>query len=322
MGPPGRARSPPPTTSPSPSTSPRARSMPSCWRRLPMQYARRNAVLPLAARGRRGRRRDQRSARARAARRSARALRRCPCGRSSSPPRRSTDAINRAYDLASGSAAEFMGDLEEERLDLIATELEEPRDLLEAGDEAPIIRLVNSLLFQAVKDRASDIHIEPFERSSDGALPDRRHPLRRDLAAEALPAGDHLAREDHGGARTSPRSACRRTAGCAPRSPGATSTCASRSCRRRSASGSCCACSTAPRPCSASRSSASTDATSSASSASSIRATASSSSPARPAAARRPRSTPRSRPSTRPSATSSPSRIRSSTSSTASARSR
>ena len=35
---------------------------------------------------------------------------------------------------------------------------------MEGDDEAPIIRLVNSLMSQAVKDRASDIHIEPFER--------------------------------------------------------------------------------------------------------------------------------------------------------------
>ncbi len=95
------------------------------------------------------------------------------------------DAINRAYDLASGSAADLMGNLEEERLDLIATELEEPRDLLEASDEAPIIRLVNSLLFQAVKDRASDIHIEPFERvltvrfRIDGILYDVISPPKR-----------------------------------------------------------------------------------------------------------------------------------------------
>jgi len=96
-----------------------------------------------------------------------------------------TEAINRAYDRASGSAADLMGDLDEERLDLIATELEEPRDLLEADDEAPIIRLVNSLLFQAVKDRASDIHIEPFERALtvrfrvDGILYDVISPPKR-----------------------------------------------------------------------------------------------------------------------------------------------
>jgi general secretion pathway protein E len=52
-----------------------------------------------------------------------------------------------------------------ESLDSLATALrDEPRDLLEAADEAPIIKLVNSLLFEAAKKRASDIHIEPFER--------------------------------------------------------------------------------------------------------------------------------------------------------------
>ena len=95
------------------------------------------------------------------------------------------DAINRVYDLASGSASELMDDLDQERLDLAATDLEEPRDLLESDDEAPIIRLVNSLLFQAAKDRASDIHIEPFERDLtvrfriDGVLYDIISPPKR-----------------------------------------------------------------------------------------------------------------------------------------------
>ncbi|MGD0946923.1 MAG: type II secretion system ATPase GspE [Candidatus Binatia bacterium] len=95
------------------------------------------------------------------------------------------DAINRVYDMASGSASELMDGLDEERLDLMATDLEEPRDLLESDDEAPIIRLVNSLLFQAAKDRASDIHIEPFERDLtvrfriDGILYDILSPPKR-----------------------------------------------------------------------------------------------------------------------------------------------
>jgi general secretion pathway protein E len=95
------------------------------------------------------------------------------------------DAINRVYDLVSGSASELMDDLDQERLDLIAVDLDEPRDLLEADDEAPIIRLVNSLLFQAAKDRASDIHIEPFERDLtvrfriDGILYDIISPPKR-----------------------------------------------------------------------------------------------------------------------------------------------
>ncbi|MFC1889940.1 type II secretion system ATPase GspE [Thermodesulfobacteriota bacterium] len=72
--------------------------------------------------------------------------------------------INRLYDLASGTAASMVEGLDDEMMDILATELEEPKDLLDESGEAPIIRLVNSLLFQAVKERASDIHIEPFER--------------------------------------------------------------------------------------------------------------------------------------------------------------
>ncbi|PIQ38608.1 MAG: type II secretion system protein GspE [Lysobacterales bacterium CG17_big_fil_post_rev_8_21_14_2_50_64_11] len=45
----------------------------------------------------------------------------------------------------------------------LAQALPEPQDLLESDDDAPIIRLINALLTEAVKQRASDIHIEPFE---------------------------------------------------------------------------------------------------------------------------------------------------------------
>jgi general secretion pathway protein E len=65
---------------------------------------------------------------------------------------------------SSDEAVEMMEGLGEE-LDLssIAQELSEPEDLLETEDDAPIIRLINALLTQAVKEGASDIHIEPFE---------------------------------------------------------------------------------------------------------------------------------------------------------------
>jgi general secretion pathway protein E len=72
-------------------------------------------------------------------------------------------AINQAYDRSAGSAAVRAAEAAED-LDTLATEIShEPQDLLEAGDEAPIIRLVNSLLQEAVKERASDIHLEPFD---------------------------------------------------------------------------------------------------------------------------------------------------------------
>ncbi len=72
------------------------------------------------------------------------------------------DAINKVYDRQSGA---------EQVMDEVADEFgghaleDEVEDLLEATDEAPVIRLVNSLLFQAVKDRASDIHFEPGEQA-------------------------------------------------------------------------------------------------------------------------------------------------------------
>ncbi|GAB7028190.1 type II secretion system ATPase GspE [Geotalea toluenoxydans] len=74
------------------------------------------------------------------------------------------DAINRLYGRMSGSAQEVVEELEGVELSAIATEFNEPKDLLDLTDEAPVIRLLNSILFQAVKERASDIHIEPFER--------------------------------------------------------------------------------------------------------------------------------------------------------------
>ena len=74
-------------------------------------------------------------------------------------------AIHRYYERLAGSAKEAVEAIEdEESLENLAHEWEEPRDLLELIDEAPIIKLLNSLLFEAVKEKASDIHIEPYER--------------------------------------------------------------------------------------------------------------------------------------------------------------
>ncbi|MCP3662591.1 MAG: type II secretion system ATPase GspE [Gammaproteobacteria bacterium] len=72
--------------------------------------------------------------------------------------------LQKTYEQNSGETqlvAETLGD----NLDLkeIAQHLPEPEDLLESADEAPIIRLINALLAEAVKEEASDIHIEPYE---------------------------------------------------------------------------------------------------------------------------------------------------------------
>ncbi len=72
--------------------------------------------------------------------------------------------LREAYEAGSGTTMDAMGGLEEETdLANLAQDIPEQSDLLESEDEAPIIRLINALLTQAVKENASDIHIEPFE---------------------------------------------------------------------------------------------------------------------------------------------------------------
>ena len=100
-------------------------------------------------------------------------------------PKEILDFINRVYDRGKDRPEQMIGEWDEEDLGNIASGLEEPVDLLDATDEAPIIRFVNSLLFQAVKERASDIHIEPFERDLsvrfriDGVLHEKVRPPKR-----------------------------------------------------------------------------------------------------------------------------------------------
>ena len=98
-------------------------------------------------------------------------------------------AINRFFDRETGSTEQVMQDLEGEDLGAIANEIEETDDLLDLASEAPVIRLVNSILTQAVRARASDIHIEPYERELkvryriDGLLYNTLTPPRRLQAA-------------------------------------------------------------------------------------------------------------------------------------------
>lgn len=76
-------------------------------------------------------------------------------------------AINSAYDRSMRQAETAVAELEDNESNNLKGVLEdEVVDLLdlESDDEAPIIRLVNSLMSQAVKDGASDIHVEPYER--------------------------------------------------------------------------------------------------------------------------------------------------------------
>ena len=77
-------------------------------------------------------------------------------------PLRIIDAINRIYEKVGRNLVHNLADEFEENMDL-----DGPIDILDAGaDEAPVIRFVNSVIFRAIKERASDIHIEPYEKES------------------------------------------------------------------------------------------------------------------------------------------------------------
>ena len=74
------------------------------------------------------------------------------------------DRLLRQTYEAGAAAMQMVGGLEETTdLALMAQELPEQADLLESDDDAPIIRLINAVLGQAIRENASDIHVEPFE---------------------------------------------------------------------------------------------------------------------------------------------------------------
>jgi general secretion pathway protein E len=91
------------------------------------------------------------------------------------------DAIDKYYGEEEKAAEELPGDLAE-----ASEDFEHLRDM---ASEAPVIRLVNAMIAQAVEKRASDIHIEPFEKEFrvryrvDGVLYSQESPLRELKAA-------------------------------------------------------------------------------------------------------------------------------------------
>src|SRR5438270_8365595 len=95
------------------------------------------------------------------------------------------ELVTASYSGADANAVALAGDLAQD-LDLSRLLQEIPRieDLLESQDDAPVIRLINGLFTQALRDGASDIHVEPFETRSvvrlriDGTLRDLLEPAR------------------------------------------------------------------------------------------------------------------------------------------------
>jgi general secretion pathway protein E len=98
-------------------------------------------------------------------------------------------AINSVYDRGPAQADQLAEEAEDDLDELAGSISTEVQDLLESTDDAPIIRLVNSMMQHAVKERASDIHIEPFERGIrvrfriDDVLYEPMKPLPRSLQA-------------------------------------------------------------------------------------------------------------------------------------------
>lgn len=97
------------------------------------------------------------------------------------------EAINRYYPLE--TSQEMMDELKDEnQSDINLGEIEE-KDIMEMANDAPIVKLVNHLLYQAVKEGASDIHIEAFEKELrvryriDGEMVVKISPPKRYLAA-------------------------------------------------------------------------------------------------------------------------------------------
>ena len=73
-----------------------------------------------------------------------------------------TAAINLAYDTSRSSAKDYFDEISEQTAGDLISEISETADLLDETSDAPIIKLVNLLVSGAIKDRASDIHVEPY----------------------------------------------------------------------------------------------------------------------------------------------------------------
>ncbi|WP_198683928.1 type II secretion system ATPase GspE [Aliidiomarina celeris] len=94
--------------------------------------------------------------------------------------------LGQAYQRDSSEAKQLMEDIGNEvNLFSLAEELPKTEDLLDSEDDAPIIKLINAMLSEAIKEGASDIHIETFEKDLiirfriDGVLREILRPHRK-----------------------------------------------------------------------------------------------------------------------------------------------
>lgn len=110
----------------------------------------------------------------------------CPIRLEAVPAERFEALLQQSYERGSSDAMQAMGEIGEEMdLEHLAQSLPEPEDLMESEDDAPIIRLINAFLTEAIRENASDIHIEPFEQHMvvrfrvDGVLREVLRPQRK-----------------------------------------------------------------------------------------------------------------------------------------------
>ncbi|MDF1583942.1 MAG: type II secretion system ATPase GspE [Methyloprofundus sp.] len=71
--------------------------------------------------------------------------------------------LQRIYHSGSSNTMQEMEEFDDEQLRDLSELVPEAEDLMDSTDDAPIIRLINAILTESIKEQASDIHIEPFE---------------------------------------------------------------------------------------------------------------------------------------------------------------
>ena len=99
------------------------------------------------------------------------------------------DVLERFYGSAASTLGRIIEGIDEGSIENLSDEIEDIEQLKDLASEAPVIRLVNLLISKAIESRASDIHIEPFEKDLkvryriDGILHDVESPPKKLKAA-------------------------------------------------------------------------------------------------------------------------------------------
>jgi general secretion pathway protein E len=99
------------------------------------------------------------------------------------------DVLEKFYGSAASSFGRIIEGIDEGDIDSLSDEIEDIEQLKDLASEAPVIRLVNLILSKAIESRASDVHIEPFEKDLkvryriDGILYDVESPPKKLKAA-------------------------------------------------------------------------------------------------------------------------------------------